>query len=245
MAALTAPPFGHAGEAVGQPAAEALAFSGGGSVASDGGGGAVGAGEGGVRQVLPGGVYEGTPGRLERFEEAGEWVLFAGETDEDAAFVAAELENDPEMPLWRNSLFLRHAGMGGAPEWRVVLTSGERWRAEGMSDWMEEEFRERLHVLQARFASDGRRILLVLDPHTYSWFAVCTYDWRDKVLRFLSDGGGIEELPDGTLLVKEVKAYRYDANGESLGAVWHDKVFAPDGSAIPGVGGTGTARAKR
>ncbi|MBP5788553.1 MAG: hypothetical protein J6Y19_12165, partial [Kiritimatiellae bacterium] len=121
----------------------------------------------------------------------------------------------------------------GTSEWRVVLTSGAEWRAEGMSDWMEEEFRERLHVLEARFSSDRRRILLVLDPHVYTWFAVCTYDWRGKVLRFLSDGGGVEELPDGALLVKEVKTYRYDANGESLGAVWEDKWFAPDGRAIP------------
>lgn len=210
----------------------ALAFSACGCVKMDGRGGAVGAGEGDVLQAPPGEVYAGTPGRLERFEGTGEWALFAGETDEDAAFVAAELEKDPEMPLWRNSLFLRHSGAGGAPEWRVVLTSGARWRAEGMSEWMEEEFRERLHVLEARFASDGRRILLVLNPHTYSWFAVCTYDWRDKVLRFLSDGSGIEELSDGTLVVRDAKSFLHDVHGEFLGADWQDKVFAPDGNAI-------------
>ncbi len=211
-----------------------MTFPVGGCGKADGGGRAVGA-EGDARQVLPGEVYAGTPGRLERFEGAGEWVLSAGETVEDAAFVAGELETDPEMPLWRNSLFLRHSGVGGAPEWRVVLTSGAGWRAEGMSDWMEEEFRERLHVLQARFASDGRRILLVLDPHTHSWFAVCTYDWRDKVLRFLFDGSGIEELSDGTLVVREAKSYRRDANGEFLGADWHDRRFSPDGREM-GVG---------
>lgn len=159
--------------------------------------------------------------------------MYAGETAADTAFVAAETEKDPEMALPRNSLFLRRPAADGTPEWRVVLTSGTRWRAEGMSDWMEEEFRERLHVLHARFSSDRRRILLVLDPHVYTWFAVCTYDLRTMVLRFLSDGSGIEELPDGALLVKEVKTYPCDANGESLGAVWEDKVFAADGRAIP------------
>lgn len=201
------------------------------------GGGCVGWGGGGVgadvRAVPAGEAYVGTPGRLEELNELGEWALYAGETEEDAAFVAAEVEKDPEMALPRNSLFLRRPAADGVPEWRVVLTSGAEWRAEGMSDWMEEEFRARLHVLDARFSADRRRILLVLDPHTHAWFAVCTYDWRAKVLRFLSDGGGIDELPDGTLLVKEVKTYRRDANGESLGAVWEDKVFAADGRAIP------------
>lgn len=207
----------------------ALAFLGGGCVEWGGGGGA-GAD---VRAVPAGEAYGGTLGRLEELDDAGEWALFAGETEADAAFAAAEIERDPETPLLRNSLFLRRLAADGTSEWRVVLTSGTGWRAEGMVDWMEEEFRERLHVLDARFSADRRRILLVLDPHTHAWFAVCTYDWRDKVLRFLSDGSGIEELPDGALLVKEVKTYRYDANGESLGAVWEDKWFAPDGRAIP------------
>lgn len=206
----------------------ALAFGNSGCVGWGGGGAGAD-----VRAVPAGEAYGGTPGRLEELDEAGEWALYAGETEEDAAFVAAEAEKDPEMALPRNSLFLRRPAADGTPEWRVVLTSGTGWRAEGMVDWMEEEFRERLHVLHARFSADRRRILLVLDPHTHAWFAVCSYDWRAKVLRFLSDGGGIEELPDGTLLVKEVKTYRRDANGESLGAVWEDKVFAADGRAIP------------
>lgn len=206
-----------------------LGFWGGGCVEGGGGGGA----KADVQAVAAGEAYGGTPGRLEELDEAGEWSLYAGETAADAAFVSAEAEKDPEMALPRNSLFLRRSAADGTSEWRVVLTSGTGWRAEGMADWMEEEFRERLHVLDARFSSDRRRILLVLDPHTNTWFAVCTYDLRSKVLRFLSDGGGIEELPDGALLVKEVKTYRYDANGESLGAVWEDKWFAQDGRAIP------------
>ncbi len=134
-----------------------------------------------ARSVLPGVTYGATPGNLEWLDGAGTWALFAGETAEDSAVVAAEVSRDPETPLWQNSLFLRCLGTDGKPEWRLVLASGMAWRPEDMADWLEKEFRERFFVLHARFSSDRRHIYLVLDPHTYTWFAVCIYDMCTNV----------------------------------------------------------------
>lgn len=97
-----------------------------------------------------------------------------------------------------------------------------------MADWLEKEFRERFFVLHARFSSDRRHIYLVLDPHTYTWFAVCIYDMCTNELRFLSDGDGIEECPDGTLRIKNAKSYSYDENGDPCGAFWYDKCIVPN-----------------
>ena len=218
----------------------ALAFAGSGCVsAGDGGGGAVAAAGdrrpasgAGARSVLPGVTYGATPGQLERLGGAGAWCLFSGETKEDAAFTAAEVLQDPETPLRRNSLFLRCPAADGTPEWRLVLTSGAVWRPEGMQDWLEKEFRERFYVLHAQFSSDRRHILLLLDPHTYTWFAVCVYDMCIHELRFLSNGDEVEECSDGTLRIKNVKSYSYNENGVPCGAIWHDQWMRPDGSTV-------------
>ena len=67
-----------------------------------------------IRPVLPGVLYAGTPTDLELLDEKGSLALYCGRTAEDAAFVAAELERDPETPFWRNSLFLLRPAADGA-----------------------------------------------------------------------------------------------------------------------------------
>lgn len=190
-----------------------------------------------VRPVLPRVLYAGTPTDLKLLDEKGSLALYSGKTAEDAAFVAAELERDPETPLWRNSLFLRRPAADGGHEWRVILTSGTTWKTpEGEDSWPVQnpmyDLKMCLHVLDAKFSSDPRHIWLELDPHTYTWFAICSYDLQDNVLDVLCGGGGIEVCPDGTLCIKNLKTYLYGENGESLGAVFYDRWITPDGTVV-------------
>lgn len=190
-----------------------------------------------VRPVLPCVPYAGTPTDLKLLDEKGPLALYSGKTAEDAAFVAAQLEMDPETPLWRNSLFLRRPVADGGHEWRVILTSGTTWKTpEGEDSWPVQDpmydLKMCLHVLDAKFSSDRRHIWLELDPHSHTWFAICSYDLQDNVLDVLCGGSGMEICPDGTLHVKNLKTYLYDENGESLGAAFYDRWITPDGTVV-------------
>lgn len=190
-----------------------------------------------VRPVLPGVLYAGTPTNLELLDESGSLALFSGYTAEDAAFVAAELERDHETPIRRNSLFLRRPTADGGHEWRVILTSGTNWRTpDGEDSWPVQDtmydLKMCLHVLEAKFSPDKRHIWLLLDPHTYTAFDICSYDLRDNVLRTLSVGGPFEVEADGTLRIKDKKTYRFDENGEPLGAAFYDEWITPDGTVV-------------
>ena len=190
-----------------------------------------------VRPVLPSVLYAGTPTDLKLLDEKGPLALYSGKTEEDAAFVAAELEKDPETPLWRNSLFLRSPAADGGHEWRVILTSGTTWKTpEGEDSWPVQDpmydLKMCLHVLDAKFSSDQRHIWLTLDPHSYTWFAICSYDLQDNVLDVLCGGGGMEVCPDGTLHIKDLKTYLYDENGTPLGAAFYDRWITPDGTVL-------------
>ena len=119
----------------------------------------------------------------------------------------------------------------------MILTSGTTWKTpEGEDSWPEQDpwydLKMCLHVLDAKFAPDKRHLWLVLDPHSYSMFHICSYDLQDNVLDFLYGGGSIEPCPDGTLCVKDLKTYLIDENGESHGAAFYDVWITLDGTEV-------------
>ena len=81
-------------------------------------------------EPLPGVPCGTPPGSPSLLDESGRLALFAGFTQEDAAANEAERRADPEMPMTRNSLFLRVRNEDGEDAWRLLLTSGSDWRGE-------------------------------------------------------------------------------------------------------------------
>lgn len=191
-----------------------------------------------VMEDLPGTPFPYAPFLAKLLDESGPLALFAGETDEDTAFNAAEREKDPETPLFRNSLFLRRRKDNGTDEWCLLLTTNGNWHVTDQEDkWSTDwgnELKTRFYIMKARFASDGRHLWLVCDPQTYTFFLVCSLDLRDLAftLRVISDGDAIEESPDGLLRIKNRKTYLQDENGVPLGAAWYDEWRDFDGNVI-------------
>ena len=187
-------------------------------------------------EPLPGVPCGTPPGSPSLLDESGRLALFAGFTQEDVAANEAERRADPEMPMTRNSLFLRVRNEDGEDAWRLLLTSGSDWRAaDGMNEWCASrtrELKDRFFVSKARFSSETRYLLLVCDTHSYTYLTVCSHDLRDNVFRVLTDGDTAEEEPDGSILVRNKKTYLYDDNGVSLGAAWYDEWIAPDGTVL-------------
>lgn len=183
-----------------------------------------------------GSSYEVEPKNAELLHDAGDYVLFAGETGADAVFNVAARKADSECPEIRNSLFLRQKMKDGTNVWRLVLTSGGGWKgADGMSEWCKDRasgVRACFFVVKARMSADGRGIWLVCDPHTSTYFLVCRYNFDDNSFRVLCDGDTADEQADGTILIKNKKTYLYDEKGVSLGAAWYDEWIDPDGKVV-------------
>lgn len=179
------------------------------------------------------------PEEAELLCESGELALFAGETAEDSAYNEVR-KTESLAPyrnsLFRNSLFLRHRRANGTEAWRVLLSTGTNWReAAGMNEWSSgraQDMKDCFYVFKASFSSDGRRLWLVCDPHTYTYSVVCSYDIYNQTFRVLIDGDTADEQPDGTILVKNKKSYLSDDNGEPLGARFHDVWITPDGKVV-------------
>ena len=190
----------------------------------------------GDANALLGSSYEVEPKNAELLHDAGDCVLFAGETEADAVFNAAARKADSECPEVRNSLFLRQQTKEGTNVWRLVMTSGGGWKdADGMSEWCTDragDVRTCFFVVKARISADGRGIWLVCDPHTSTYFLVCRYNFDDSSFRVLCDGDMADEQADGTILIKNKKTYLYDEKGVSLGAAWYDEWIDPDGKAV-------------
>lgn len=167
---------------------------------------------------------------LDRFVAGSDQIaLVAGKTDKDVAFKAENhLEGDPS----RNSLFYSRTDEAGRTQWGLLLTSGSTWTPAGTwKDWETSEVRDCFEVLRARFSSNGKHILLDLNPHTSMYPLACVFDLETSVLRCFGDGSCSEEI-DGTILLKDRKTYLYDENGVSLGARWYDEWITFDGEFI-------------
>ncbi len=140
------------------------------------------------------------------------------------------------MHLFRNSLFLRHRNEDGTDEWHLLLTTDGNWlTADTGSDWSTywaTELKKCFCVSKARFSSDDCHLWLICDPHTYTYFLVCSYDLLSSTLRVLADGDSVEECPEGTLFVKNRKTYLQDESGNPLGAAWYDEYITPDGTVV-------------
>ena len=169
------------------------------------------------------------PGNAELLDEFGELALFAGETAEDAAFNNSEGEH-----FNRNSLFLGRRKANGTAEWRLVLTTGSDWReAAGADKWDSDrasEMKDCFYICKARFASDGRHLWMVCDPHNYVFSLVCSYDVCTREFRVFIDGDTADEQRDGTILVKGKKSYPNPDDG--LGAIWRDVWINREGKIV-------------
>ena len=167
--------------------------------------------------------------------EYGDFALFSGETEADAAF-NAEPEREKDLSF-RNSLLLRRRMTNGKFEWRLILTSGSDWKeADGMGDWgkmQASDVRRWLNVVSASLTRDGRYIWMSCDsPCTFWWNVICRFDLRENTLAALIDGFSADEQPDGTIMVTGKKTYAFDENGEPLGARWYDLWMTPDGKIV-------------
>lgn len=166
--------------------------------------------------------------------ETGDVALFSCET-------AADVESNAQKALtaeegdfyYRNSLCLRRHANGEGDEWQLLVTTEGDWKsAADMDDWglyHANELRVRFEVYQATLSADGNEVWMVCNSGSGFFSVVCRYNIRENSLKVVSDGSGVELLPDGKVLIKEVKSYHYDENGESLGARWQDvKVDSSD-----------------
>lgn len=168
--------------------------------------------------------------------ETGNIALFSCET-------AADVESNAQKALtaeegdfyYRNSLCLRRHKEGGGDEWRLLVTTDGDWKAaEDMDDWGRyhaNELRARFEVYQATLSADGNEVWMVCNSGSGFFSVVCRYNIRENSLKVVSDGSGVELLSDGKVLIKEVKSYHYDENGESLGARWQDVKVDPSDNA--------------
>lgn len=179
---------------------------------------------------LTGLTCESAPSNAELLWESGEFALFSGETDEDSAYNKAR--GSEPLDTCRNSLFLRQRKADGTDEWRLLLTTGSNWReAAGADGWCSDralDVKNCFYVWRASFSSDGRRLWLVCDPHTYTYRVVCSYDVYNRTFRVLIDGDDAEEESDGTIRITGKKFYPND----DLGAAWHDVWIDPNGKVV-------------
>ena len=168
------------------------------------------------------------PGEAELLDESGSLALFSGKTAEDSAF------NKEGRGVYRNSLFLRRRMADGTDEWRVILTTGSKWReAAGMGKWASfqaSDLKNNFYIKEAKFASDGRHLWLVCNTCNAWWNVVCSYDVQTDEFRALIDGNAPEDQPDGTILVHGKKFYPWPDDGR--GAAWHDIWITPEGKIV-------------
>lgn len=176
-----------------------------------------------------GALYQGGHKNVKLLNEYGDQTLFVGETDADVEYNATNVYG-------RNSLFLKRRKKDGASECRLLLTSGSDWReADGMDKWSSNQasdIKTCLYILDAKFTSDKRYILMICDTDIAFWKVACAYNIYDRSLRVFMDGTAICEEPDGMFLIKNKKTYLSDKNGEPLGARWYDVWITPDGKIV-------------
>ena len=179
-------------------------------------------------------AYEAEPKEAKLLNEYGDFALFVGKTDADAAFTAEPKQKDD----WgiRNSLFLRRRTKCGKDEWRLLLTSGGDWKdADDMGEWgknMANDIRKCFNVIRASLSKDGRYVWMVYDPDISLYNVVCRFDLCENFLCVLTDGDSADEEPDGTIWVLNKKIYLYDKNGEPDGAGWIEEWITPDGKVV-------------
>lgn len=166
----------------------------------------------------------------ELLDESGDISLFAGKTESDIAF------NKVNDGLSRNSLFMRRRTSGGSDEWRLIMTAEGDWKlADRMSEWCKDRARDArrdFRVVKARMSKDRRFVWMVCDPHTGTYYLVCSLELSTKKFRVLTDGCAVTEQADGTLFVEGKKTYRSDENGEPDGAAWCDLWITSDGKVV-------------
>ena len=149
-----------------------------------------------------GALYKGEPKNAELFNEYGDQALFVGETDADVEYNATNVYG-------RNSLFLKRRNKDGMDECRLLLTTGSDWRkAGGMEEWCSSQasdIKTCLNILDAKFTSDKRYILMICDTDIAFWKVACAYNIYDRSLRVFMDGCALLEQSDGTFLIKNKK----------------------------------------
>ena len=188
----------------------------------------------GERTMLPGSPYVAAPAKSKLLHEVGALALFSGETAEDTAF--NDVDAAERDYCVRNSLFLRRCRADGTDEWRLLLTTGSKWRAaDGMSRWdtiQAGEVKKHFEIRKASLALDKRHLWLVCNTHTRLYSVVCSYDAQDNILTVLIDGDTADEQADGTILVTGKKVYLQDENGEPDGAGLCNVWITPDGKTV-------------
>lgn len=176
-------------------------------------------------------LYQGEPNDAELQKRYGKLALYVGETAADVEF-----KNTNTYYYGRNSLFLKRRNKDGMDEWRLLLTTRSDWReADGMDKWSSSQasdIKTCLNIVDAKFTSDKRYILMICDTGIGFWNVACAYNIYDRSLRVFMDGTAICEEPDGMFLIKNKKTYLSDKNGEPLGARWYDLWITPDGKIV-------------
>ena len=175
-------------------------------------------------------LYQGEPKNADMLNEYGDQALFVGETDADVEF------NKTNETQRCDSLFLKRRNKDGMDEWRLLLTTGSDWReADGMDKWslgLSSDIKTCLNIVDAKFTSDKKYVLMICDTDIYSWNVACAYNIYDRSLRVFMDGFALLEQSDRTFLIKNKKTYFSDKNGEPLGARWYDVWITPDGKVV-------------
>ena len=171
----------------------------------------------------------------ELLDESGDVSLFAGKTAEDMAYDARMREDGNDL-FTRRTLFMRRKIKPDVDEWSVVMTADGDWKiAEDMEDWCEsaaKAMKSEFDVMKANLSKDGRFIWMVCNPHTSTYYLVCSFELATKMFRVLMDGCSIDEQSDGTIRINGKKTYLSDENGEPLGAAWYDVWMTPDGKIV-------------
>lgn len=143
----------------------------------------------------------------------GNQVLFVDYTDEDRAF---NNETDPELLEIHNTLFMLDKKANSV---KTILTTSDNLPEQCFS----------CDIQEAWFSKDERRVFIVNNPSTGTYFNVLYYDLKSDKLVYLSDGEGLEEGDDGLYYVEGAKDYDIEE-----GAFWFTKIVTPDGTMVGG-----------
>ena len=171
----------------------------------------------------------------ELLDESNDISLFAGKTKDDLSYDAMMREDGADL-FARRTLFMRRKNKPNTDEWSIVMTAEGDWKiAEGMSEWCERaasNMKSEFDIMEAKLSKDGRFIWMVCNPHTSTYYLVCSFELATKTFRVLIDGCSIDEQSDGTIRINGKKTYLSDENGEPLGAAWYDVWMTPDGKIV-------------
>ena len=118
----------------------------------------------------------------ELLDESGDIALFAGRTESDIAFNKA---NDWR---FRNSLFMRRRTVAGTNEWQLIMTANDK--------------NIDFEVMKARLSKDGRFVWMVCNPHTSTYYNVCSLELATKKFKELIDGDSVTEQAEVHFLSK-------------------------------------------